>query len=693
MNSLESQKVELKSALDRSEAWLNEFGSKPDISSDMRTFADSLRAIGQLRPRADSELLNVAMFGATSSGKTFLVSGLQGGLGFVRVPSVDGVLSDKYIGLLPSATTQATACSASVVPANKTCPLNTSGRGFLQVRFTDTNGPEWEDIGNSLPPSVIAAYAMFESDPTGRMHERDYLRQVAEVKVLLGNYKLPAKLYDLPGFGSGEPIHDAIVMAAMAEADCIIYIANATRAIRANVKDLDLIGELYERHLTLTRKPIIWVLTAIDLAANLGDDNKPAWMATRADNDRYLREKFTRTLSDGSLDTSFIGAGFIAVSPALEAQGDFYLAQDEEARGREMRAASRMDFLRTALDTLISEESGPRHLTAIAKEAYWIVEPLQRVVSAKLATERLPYDRLATEREEVQKGLKRLDGIFSDTRSQLQERLDRHIRTAARSFVGLADYLHQELDGQIRGADLSKRGQSDMIKIHKVQALNQWINLPDGPASKWESEFSSFEQEAVSYVRSRLGEDVPTSSFGAPPPFDFNQLTILKTRPRPPATLDMIRKGAAAMAVVSPIAAAATLILTTLAVTTVALPAAAVAGIAGSVYMIGGAIKGRKSQQDSEREQYINRLDAEADEAQQVFLSMANAFGQRSIDSIMAYLANYRSRLEQNLEDIRLRMSAPANRDRKDLIEQLELLNRAGEELLFSLLKLGGERS
>jgi hypothetical protein len=692
MNSLESQKVELKSALDRSEAWLSELGTKSDISSDMRPFADSLGAIRQLRPRADSELLNVAMFGAASSGKTFLVSGLQGGLGFVRVPSIEGVLSDKYIGLLPSATTQATACPASVVPA-KTSPLNTSGRGFLQVRFTDTNGPEWEDIGNSLPPSVIASYAMFESDPTGRMHERDYFRKVAEVKVLLGNYKLPAKLYDLPGFGSGTSIHDAIVMAATAEADCFIYVANATRAVRANAKDLDLINVLYDQHLTFARKRIIWVLTAIDLAANLDDNNKPAWMATLADNNKYLRETFTPTLPDGSLDTSFIGSGFIAVSPALEAQGDFYLTQGDEARGKENYAASRMDLLRAALETLINEESGPRHLAAIAKEAYWIIEPLQRVVSARLATERLPYEQLATERAEVQKGLKGLDRISMDTRSQLQERLERHIRDAARSFGGLADYLHQELDGQIRDADLNKRKQSDMIKIHKIQVLNQWISLPNGPTSKWESEYGSFERGAVSYVRSRLGEDVPTSSLGAPPPFDSNQLTILKTRPSPMATLEMVRKGAAAMAVASPIAAAAALILTTLAVTTVALPAAAVAGIAGSVYMIGGAIRGRKSQQDLQREEYINRLDAEADEAQQVFLSMANVFGQRTIDSIMAYLASYRSRLEQNLEDINLRMSDTAHRDRRDLIEQLEPLNRAGEELLSSLLKLSGEHS
>ena len=58
-------------------------------------------AIRQLRKRAKSDLLSVAMFGGSSSGKSFLASALLGGLEFLRVDSVEGVPSDKYLGLLP----------------------------------------------------------------------------------------------------------------------------------------------------------------------------------------------------------------------------------------------------------------------------------------------------------------------------------------------------------------------------------------------------------------------------------------------------------------------------------------------------------------------------------------------------------------------------------------------------------------
>jgi hypothetical protein len=45
-----------------------------------------------------SNLLNVGMAGRFSSGKSFLISGLQAALEYHRVPVGNGALADKYAG-------------------------------------------------------------------------------------------------------------------------------------------------------------------------------------------------------------------------------------------------------------------------------------------------------------------------------------------------------------------------------------------------------------------------------------------------------------------------------------------------------------------------------------------------------------------------------------------------------------------
>ncbi len=132
-----------------------------------------------------------------------------------------------------------------MVPVETRTEPDADGRGVLRARFTGDQ--EWTDIGRSLGPLVVAAYAMQDPERVEARVQPDHMsRQVAEIEILLSDYRLPAKLYDLPGHGSPIKTHDKVVRDAMAKADCLIYVANATKTLTEN--ELDLIRFLHGHH-------------------------------------------------------------------------------------------------------------------------------------------------------------------------------------------------------------------------------------------------------------------------------------------------------------------------------------------------------------------------------------------------------------------------------------------------------------
>ena len=127
----------LRDALERAEIWSEELAAA-SVFSTTSVVSDEVGAtLAHLRTRAASTLINVAMFGTFSSGKSFLVSGLQGHLEVVEVPS-DGFVAEKFIGLLPSSPEPTSSCPAQVVPVAEGSGFDTSGAGFLRVLFTDS---------------------------------------------------------------------------------------------------------------------------------------------------------------------------------------------------------------------------------------------------------------------------------------------------------------------------------------------------------------------------------------------------------------------------------------------------------------------------------------------------------------------------------------------------------------------------
>ncbi|HEX6684529.1 MAG TPA: dynamin family protein [Candidatus Limnocylindrales bacterium] len=393
MDRVTALRVELQEVLEGCEKWLIQL---PSVGLDhqltlLSDVDDDVRFIQRLRTRAASALINVAMLGAYSSGKTFLISGLQRKLEYAPVVG-EGRNDDKYIGVLPSASRPTTACPASVVPVEAAGTYDTSERGFMRVRFTDSE--EWESIGNSPPPVIVAAYATQDQNLiiTGRPRQHRN-RVVAEIEVLLSNVPLPAKLYDLPGYGSPTAEHAQIIRDSMADADCFIYVTQATHTLSDT--DLKLIKVLHDHHTHLGTR-VVWVVTGIDRASDLELDDRPQWEATISRDNEYLRENFR--LPDQRPDTGFIGRGFMPVSPALEARGVWHLEQGETAAGNRLIAASRMKDLRAVLTDLIESDTGHQHIRQVAAEAQKLILPRHRVLTEILDAAMLPLNRLGSER-------------------------------------------------------------------------------------------------------------------------------------------------------------------------------------------------------------------------------------------------------------------------------------------------------
>lgn len=680
-NGVEDLRAALRDALDQSEKWLRKVATLPETSMEWwRDVERDAEVVRRLRTRAASTLINVALLGAFSSGKSFLLSGLQGGLELFEVPSDAGLAADKFVGLLPSSPVPTNACPARVVPVDEGIPFDASGTGYLRVRFVDSD--DWEDVGNSPAPSVVAAYVAVDGNVADRLRtHRD--RKVAEVEILLSDFKIPAKLYDLPGYGAPDPIHDTIVKTAMNDADCFIYVSHASRALSAN--DLDLIRFLYQHYL-LSRKRVVWVVTAIDSAMQLDHQDIPAWQATIARNNAYLRESFV--LPDGQSDIGFIGEGFIPVSPALEARAAWLTAESAEAAtARRHMAESRMDSLRQALRDLISRDTGRSHIAAVAREARELVAPREHVLTDRLEAERLPIDELKGLLESQHGRLRHLEAATPRIREGLEHGLETYVKRASRPFGRLAAHLHSVLDDMIRSTDVRKPNKANYVQVAKTQALQTWMEAVNGPATIWVAQLARFKQDVLRSVQSALGD---SGAAGQLPDYAFDVADLTVPRPEGRGTIrgDLVQRTAAVIGVSTPIAAGGSWLLGLASAGAVLPPAGLIVGAAALVYASMQVHNDKITSLKATQEEWIGALDEEVVEIQRQFELAIGMQGMDMIDNLIDNLAQYREQLEESMERVRLRIADPETQGRQELVNQLGPLCHEGSDLTNALRAL-----
>ena len=677
MPSIDERRNALRVVLGDSESWLRGIGALPgaflpSLSGDPDRAADGIR---QLRTRAASTLINIAMLGAFSSGKSFLLSGLQGGLELVKKPTADGRYDEKYIGILPSSPVPTTGCPARVVPVDRDSVPDASGTGFLRVRFADSD--DWEEVGNSPAPSVVAAYAMHEADVADRLRNHRH-RDVAEIEILLSDSKLPAKLYDLPGHGSPNAVHDAIVKQAMAEADCFLYVSHASRTLSED--DLELIRFLYE-HCLLSKKRVVWVLTAIDSSMQLDHKDVPAWQATLARNNDYLREHFV--LADGQPDRTFIGEGFIAVSPALEAHSVWWTRNGDEAASKRLAAEGRMYNLRETLGRYIEQDTGDQHLAQIAAEARMLLAPQVRELTDRLNTERLPIDELIEALRNQNERVVQLDDAVPRVRQELQTILGDRVGRSSRPFGSLAARFHAELDGPIRSTDIRKVSKANQIQVSKAQLLEEWMHGPSGPATLWKEQLEAFKEDIARLIQTYATERRVTVSTEDNQTIDVADLMIPTPDVKDTRTQDMVQRAATVVGITGPLAAGSAWLLGATAATFA--PAALVAGLAALLYAGIQYRKGSATSLEVTQNEWIKALDSDVQAIKSQFELMTGMQGLAIIDKLEDQLSELRKEVKNSAEHVAERMARPDKQLLRAVIDQLEPVCTNGNELLQTL--------
>jgi hypothetical protein len=681
---LDGLRIRLRDTLIDGESWLRQIAAMDGAPEDWeRTALDAAAEMLRLRTRSASSLIKVAMLGAFSSGKSFLLSALQGGLELVTVPDRDGIPAEKFVGLLPSSPVPTTACPATVVPVEpEDTAHDASQRGFLRVQFTDSQDDEWEDVGNSPAPSVVAAYAMQDADPLERLRQH-WDREVAEIEILLSTYRLPAMLYDLPGAGSVNAIHDTIIRQAMSKADCFIYVVHASRSMSDD--DLELIRFLYAHH-KISKKPVIWLVTAIDSATHLDHRNVRAWQANVDRNNTYLKDNFTL---DGRPDMGFINEGFIPVSPASEARSIALEAQGNLAEARTKAAESRMDGLRAMLDDLISRETGQPHLARVADEASGLLDHRLNWLSDRLRMERTPIEELQGSLSAQESELHKVRAAVPRLRTQLEEQLKEHTRRACRPFDRLAAHLHSVLDAQILATDVKRPTKANQVQLAKTQEMQSWIEArPDGPAALWERQEEHFKREIVRRVKEELGADDRARQLHGHS-FDIETLTMPRARIERPAGRDLVQQTAALLGISAPIVATGSWMAGMAAAGLVFPPAIAVLGLSMLVYMGVQRRRSRATSLEVTQREWIAALDTEAREVRESFELSIGLQGMDLIANLVERLESHQDELEGSMARLQERMAHPETQDQQALVDRLQAVVAEGESVMAPLRALG----
>ncbi|MBM2614050.1 hypothetical protein JIG36_00585 [Actinoplanes sp. LDG1-06] len=678
-------------------AWFDRLGAYVDRDPahaqhvDKSRLAEIRAMLSRARSGAESSLLNVAFLGEFSSGKSFLISGLYGRLSATEDTSGRRT-TFSYEGLLPSGPEAVSACPVRVVSVPEPGE-DQGGRGRhqrresrdkpaprLRVRFAGET--EWTDIGPVQSLDQVDSYVTVGSEHLHLREHRD--RPVSEAEVAVQGAPFPAVLWDLPGHSSPVPDHADIINRELAEADCYVYVTRAVRAL--GQADADMIRRLFREH-SAHRRKVIWVLTAIDEGE--APDRRSGllnWQKIQQVNNEYLREKFGGA---GKLGESFIGDGFIPVSPAWEAEAELRPPRESLS----LRLDSRMNGLRGALNAMIESATGASYLKDYADDlSDAMFEALRGLEGAAHARKQSDAERghrlraVDTELELLETGTESLLRSLQSAGSATVRSL------VSQNLTGqLANRLHARLDKRIAGADLLKPDAFDRLETEQAGVIADWLEEPDGPAERWDRSYS----ELTDIVNKAMGDLVTrmsaTDSRRIKIPsawIDVQELARKADREQPATERPPLLERAAGILKNLPGVGAATAVIATgaaQAAAAVGLPAAAVAVLtpvgaglvlASAGYVAWRATKGRLALREK-RDDFKRTLDKTAAEVIQGFELQMNS----QVQELVSGVDLFRIRLRTDLHGERRTVSRA--------LETGEVVSESESRELTSMLEDG----
>ena len=314
---------------------------------------------------------------------------------------------------------------------------------------------------------------------------------------------MKARLYDLPGFGAIGANYEGIIRNFVQQADCITYVAGAIKSL--DEKDLELLRDVYIHH-KLTGKPVFFVLTQIDRAWDIdAGSGKIQWEEVRDANNEFLKQNF---LAEGRADSTFIGEGFISVSPALEAKGIAIFAQSHE-KSQKFIVDSRMALLRERFDDYLQNTSGPMHLAELASEAQKLLSRLAHDIKQRYLSESTPV----TEAKNELIGYKVQRKILIEKKTTVEKDLRELGQSAiSRAFAGsdpddLVEFLRKKLNEKIKASDVLKEKEIHQIETEKVILVREWMSRSSKSLiPRWVSSWEAFYKQTNDLVEYLLEE-------------------------------------------------------------------------------------------------------------------------------------------------------------------------------------------
>jgi hypothetical protein len=443
-----------------------------------------------LRERANSELLSIAFFGAFSSGKSFLISGLNN-----RIDVFENQGRDQYAPLLPASPRHTSSCPVAIEPLSS----NQKEDNFF-VSFEGTD--EWEQ---KSPAKLVIIQPYVTDLPNAkaqRLNNKDRTRTVIKAKLGIASAPMKARLYDLPGFGAIGVNYEKVIYEFVQKADCIVYIAWAVRPL--DDKDLELLRDIYNHH-KITGKPVFFVLTQIDLSWDVDTaSGKIKWEDVLEANNEFLSANFTT--ENGRPDSAFIGGGFLPVSPALEAKGLSLSIQNPKS-SRELIFDSRMKTLRDRFNEYLESTSGPMHLAELASEIQRLLMRITQDVYAREIAESTPLE----DAQKTIKGYKAQRTILIQGKQTLTGDLENLGNSAIkRAFAGsdpddLSSLLLERLQPKIDKGDVLNDKVVHEIETEKASIVREWVSRnTKALIPRWVGAWESFLRQSNERIENLL---------------------------------------------------------------------------------------------------------------------------------------------------------------------------------------------
>lgn len=351
------------------------------------------------------------------------------------------------------------------------------------------------------------------------------------------------------------------------------------------------------------------------------------------------------------------------------------------------QAGSMMEPLRDTLRDLINK-TGPRHIALVAGEARDLAETQQRALAERLRTAQLPLDQLEQDLKAQQERRRALDAAIPLIEADLEKSLKNRVDAAAQPFDTLARVLHDRLDEKIAESKPRSARALNEITLATTHAVDEWINSADGAALLWDCGFTSFKNDDVPRVLRRHLDDRVTLAADIDHAIRVSDFGTPRFSSDDPRQRDLLQRAAAVIGVTIPLAAGGVWAFTALTAITVAVPAAALAGIAALGY---GVVNRRMTNKDSDelhRQALIHRLDELATEYRNQFKLAATAKGVSLMRIVLGRLDELREQAENSEDMIKHRIADPTIVNNKEQVERLMPQCRQGEELVQRLADL-----